>query len=76
MLATWSGYGGGPGPWVLVFPLFWLAVIIGIVLWSRGRRGRWFTRSGEAALAESFARGEITDEEYRRRRDVLRERAR
>jgi uncharacterized membrane protein len=33
-------------------------------------------RSGEVTLAESFARGEITEEEYRRRMSVLRERPR
>ncbi|NEC23216.1 SHOCT domain-containing protein, partial [Streptomyces parvus] len=37
---------GGPGPWVLLFPLFWAAVVIGIVtllrrtVW-RGRKGPW-----------------------------------
>ena len=42
------------------------------------RRG-WYHRqggSGEAVLGERYARGEITEEEYRRRRAVLRERSR
>jgi putative membrane protein len=42
-LAHWDG---GPGPWILFFPLIWAAVVIGAVtvlrrtLW-RGRRGPW-----------------------------------
>ncbi|MDQ0935510.1 SHOCT domain-containing protein [Streptomyces turgidiscabies] len=40
-LANWNG---GPGPWILLFPLIWAAVVIGVVtvlrrtVW-RGRRG-------------------------------------
>lgn len=42
-LAHWDG---GPGPWILFFPLIWAAVVIGVVtvlrrtVW-RGRRGPW-----------------------------------
>ncbi|MFF2847828.1 SHOCT domain-containing protein [Streptomyces sp. NPDC058001] len=42
-LADWNG---GPGPWILFFPLIWAAVVIGVVtvlrrtVW-RGRRGPW-----------------------------------
>ncbi|MEH0420967.1 SHOCT domain-containing protein [Streptomyces sp. B21-083] len=42
-LANWNG---GPGPWILFFPLIWAAVVIGVVTvlrrtaW-RGRRGPW-----------------------------------
>ena len=42
-LANWDG---GPGPWILFFPLIWAAVVIGVVtvlrrtVW-RGRRGPW-----------------------------------
>ncbi|MFJ6834265.1 SHOCT domain-containing protein [Streptomyces sp. NPDC091209] len=42
-LANWDG---GPGPWILFFPLIWAAVVIGVVTvlrrtaW-RGRRGPW-----------------------------------
>lgn len=74
MLAAWCGNAWGGGPWFVVFPLFWLAVIVGVVLILR-RRGWDHPRlgSGEAALAERYARGEITEEEYRRRASVLRE---
>ncbi|MES5820296.1 SHOCT domain-containing protein [Streptomyces sp. RG80] len=42
-LAHWDG---GPGPWILLFPLIWAAVVVGAVtvlrrtVW-RGRRGPW-----------------------------------
>ena len=61
------------GPW---FGLFWL-VLWGtvIVLLFRRRRTWWNAgHSGEDVLGERFARGEITEEEYRKRRAVLRER--
>jgi putative membrane protein len=73
MLAAWCGYGWAPGPWFLVFPLLWLAVIVGAFV-VFGRRG-WMHRhagSAEEMLAERYARGEITEEEYRQRVAVLR----
>jgi len=81
-LADWHG---GPGPWILFFPLIWAAVVIGVVtvlrrtVW-RGRGGPWRamgdTRpSGDSPLAvlgRRFASGEIDEDEYRRRLAVLR----
>jgi putative membrane protein len=70
IVATWHGHGWTP--WFLVFPLFWLAVV-GILLFVFGRRRRdWHVGSGESVLAERYARGEITEEEFRQRRSVLR----
>jgi putative membrane protein len=68
----------GPGWWI-VFPILWFAVFVLVAsfLWRR-RRG-WSAcgvGSGETVLAERFARGEITDAEYRERLTVLRERRR
>jgi putative membrane protein len=65
-----------PGPWILLVPLFWIA-LIGTVLYLLGRSGA-FRRgaSAEAVLAERYARGEISDDELRRARSVLRERRR
>ena len=42
-LANWDG---GPGPWILFFPLIWAAVVIGVVTVlrrtvGRRRRGPW-----------------------------------
>ena len=50
--------------------LFW-----GLVAWvviTVARRPSETDRSPEEVLADRFARGEIDDEEYRRRRDALR----
>ncbi|WP_405709295.1 MULTISPECIES: SHOCT domain-containing protein [unclassified Streptomyces] len=78
-------YSGGPGPWILLFPLFWAAVVIGGVAllrrtaW-RSRRGPWQSRTTPEAPAEPspitllgrrFANGEIDEDEYWRRLSVL-----
>lgn len=76
MLAGWCGYGWGPGPWVVVFPLLWIAVIVGLVFLFRRRRDHWHAESGQSVLAERYARGEISEEEYRRRASVLKGRDR
>ncbi|MER5183802.1 SHOCT domain-containing protein [Streptomyces sp. NPDC002896] len=52
-LAHWDG---GPGPWILFFPLIWAAVVIGVVtvlrrtVW-RGRRGPWRPMDGRGPWA-------------------------
>ncbi|MFB7212482.1 SHOCT domain-containing protein [Streptomyces sp. NPDC056255] len=78
-------YSGGPGPWILLFPLFWAAVVIGgatllrRTAW-RGLRGSWQARTTREAPAEPspitllggrFAAGEIDEDEYWRRLSVL-----
>lgn len=78
-------FDGGPGPWVLLFPLVWAAVVITVVtvlrrtVW-RGRRGPWqarVTQNGPAEpspitlLGRRFAAGEIDEDEYWRRLSVL-----
>nr|WSW70780.1 SHOCT domain-containing protein [Streptomyces sp. NBC_00995] len=78
-------FDGGPGPWVLLFPLVWAAVVITVVtvlrrtVW-RGRRGPWqpgVQRNGPAEtspitlLGRRFAAGEIDEDEYWRRLSVL-----
>jgi len=74
---NWNYDGDGPPFPFFLIPLFWLlifATIITFVTVTRRRRdttaGR---RSGERALAERYAAGEIDADEYRSRRDVLRE---
>jgi putative membrane protein len=60
-----------------IFPILWFLFIAGIivaaVLYHRRRNEQEPRRAGEARLAERYAAGEITDEEYRARRGVLRE---
>ncbi|WP_328833115.1 SHOCT domain-containing protein [Streptomyces sp. NBC_00252] len=45
-LANW--HGGGPGPWILFFPLIWAAAVVGVVtiLCRTGWRGRGVGRGG------------------------------
>jgi putative membrane protein len=74
----WSG-----GDWLAMTSmmlLFW-AVLIGLVVWAlrnldneRQRPGseRSSTASPDVILAERYARGEIDEEEFRRRREFLR----
>jgi putative membrane protein len=73
-ITVWHGWG--------FFPFFWIGWILILVL-IFGFGGRWFwwrrfpahedRRSGERVLAERFARGEIDEDEYRRRLAVLRD---
>ncbi|MFJ8692750.1 SHOCT domain-containing protein [Streptomyces roseolilacinus] len=78
----------GPGPWVLLFPLFWICVAVAAVLLLR--RTAWWDDRGAlrhpgdgrptgdpspvALLGRRFATGETDEEEYRRRLSVLDER--
>lgn len=71
-----GGHGSGVGAWWPIFPilwfLFWITIIvIAVVLWRR-HRSELPTRSALSVLAEEFARGTITEEEYEQRRSVLR----
>jgi putative membrane protein len=75
-----SDYWNGPGAWWPVFPLLWLLLIATVItLFVRSGRNRsrfGGIRSGEARLAERFANGEITEQEYRERLAVLKAQAR
>ena len=65
---------GGWFPWFPLVPLFFFGAWI--LLFAFVFRRRWRMGggpSGESVLAERYARGEITDDEYRKRLDVLRE---
>ncbi|MBQ1088798.1 SHOCT domain-containing protein [Streptomyces sp. B93] len=71
---------GGPGPWILLFPLLWAAVIVGGItllrrtVW-RGRSGPWRPAADDnsplTVLGNRFASGEIDEDEYWRRLSVL-----
>jgi len=83
-MQTLANLDGGPGPWILFFPLIWAAVVIGVVtvlrrtVW-RGRGGPWRAMDGGrptgdspiAMLGRRFASGEIDEDEYWRRLSVL-----
>ncbi|GAA4924852.1 putative membrane protein [Stackebrandtia albiflava] len=66
-------YGFAPGPWFLLVPLFWAAVIVTVIVLVKRRGAQWRRHHGaEGVLRERFARGEVTEEEYRQRLEVLR----
>lgn len=78
------GYGWDWGDWLamgLIMLLFWILLLTAVFLllrWFREQRsgggGGARHQDNDAAdrmLAERFARGEIDEEEYRRRRSVL-----
>jgi len=74
-------YGPGTGGWGLAFMtvgmiLFWALIILGLIaivryLQTIGGRSREVRATPEEMLAERFARGEIDEQEYRRRLDTL-----
>lgn len=67
--------GWGYGLMTISMVLFWALIIFGIVALVRyiGRAGRVDTArpTPQQLLDERFARGEIDEEEYRRRLDVI-----
>lgn len=72
---------GHAGGWWFLFPFLWFFLIFGAI-WFFTRRARRFggtcwgaargRNAGESVLAERFARGEISETEYRDRLGVLR----
>lgn len=73
--AGWGPH-GGPGSWFgPVVPLLWLAVVA-LVVWLIVRRGRGGRRDGmeraRGLLAERYANGELSTDEYRERLEQLR----
>ncbi|MDA3625178.1 SHOCT domain-containing protein [Saccharopolyspora oryzae] len=72
-------YGGGWALWGLMsiigMVLFWVLLIVAIVALVRYLQRTARSESGstraEEVLAERFARGEIDEEEYRRRLETL-----
>ncbi|MEX1172061.1 MAG: SHOCT domain-containing protein [Chloroflexota bacterium] len=72
----WDWTGHMDGWWWLAVPLmiaFWSLVVWGVVTLVRGR-DRGAADRAEDILAERFARGELDETEYRRRRDLVRTR--
>lgn len=75
----WNDGGWGVGAWLMMglgMLVFWSLVVAGIVVVVRalGRRDDGRPDEAESArriLDERFARGELTEEEYRSRRDLI-----
>ena len=77
-LALMLANDGGPGgEWWPIFPLLWFALIAGAIFFfgKRARRGmhQHPYLSGQAVLAERYARGEISEQEYQDRLTVLKQ---
>ena len=74
-LVAGSGDWGHHGAWGLLWLVFWL-VALGATAWLVLRLTRRRSRSGidqaRDILAERYARGEITSDEYRERLEQLR----
>jgi putative membrane protein len=76
-----QGWGMGWGGWLImsILVVVLLALLVAVIFWLvRGSRGGIDTRPpqpprelAETTLAERFARGEIDEEEYLRRKAVL-----
>lgn len=82
MMMWYNSDDAGWDDWFLgsaVTVVFWVLIIAGIVLVVRYLVARSDanpvvrSKTAEALLAERYARGEIDDEEYRRRLTVLRQ---
>ncbi|HEY2950868.1 MAG TPA: SHOCT domain-containing protein [Micromonosporaceae bacterium] len=77
---VWGGHGpwhgGGPG-WWLIFPiLFWVLVLAAVgYLIYRGSPARSARADADRTLADRYARGEISEDELKQRRAVLRRRS-
>jgi putative membrane protein len=71
LFATDHWHRGG-APWFPLIPLLFLGLWVAVIVSFRRRWSHDTGRSGEAVLAERYARGEIDEDEYRRRRTVLR----
>ena len=78
---TYSGWGHGPGAggsgWWLIFPvLFWTMVLsaVGYLIYRRSPKQQ-ARSAAEQTLAQRYARGEISEDELRQRRNVVRGRS-
>jgi putative membrane protein len=66
-----AALGWGGGPWFLFFPLLWIVLIAGAFFLIGRRHDRGQTHSAGKVLAERYAKGEISADEYRQRLSVL-----
>ncbi|MEV4171748.1 SHOCT domain-containing protein [Nonomuraea sp. NPDC049709] len=87
-IALWAPHWGGAGGFSPIFPVIWGLLWVSLIALAvtGWRRGWWGPRRAHAAaapaasptasaeqiLAERYARGEMTDDEYFERMSVLR----
>ncbi len=72
----WGGHAAGPPAWGWIFPLSWLvlwALLAGLLVWYLvAGRHRSALNEARRILAERYARGELSPDEYRERLSQLR----
>jgi putative membrane protein len=76
VLAQMSNDGDHTGNWWLVLGIGWLVLflaVLAVVLVRRFNERKAPRRRAEDLLAERLAQGEIDEDEYRRRREALRD---
>lgn len=80
MMYGWGDQGWGAGAWVVMafgMIVFWTVVVLLILMivrhWGAGERTSPPASSPQDILKERLARGEITEEEFRTRMNVLKE---
>ncbi|MBA2311349.1 MAG: SHOCT domain-containing protein [Actinobacteria bacterium] len=78
LLLAEHGHEWGAAGWLWpIFPLLWVGLIVTAFFFfgRRMRRGMHHHpfHSGESVLAERYARGEVTEQEYRERLAVLKQ---
>jgi putative membrane protein len=68
------GPGGGGADWWLIFPILFWVLVLSVVSYLIYRRSpkQQARSAAERTLAERYARGEISEDELRQRRSVLR----
>ena len=76
-LLAGAGEWGHHGGWWPIFPILWF-LFIGFVVFTIFRRrrfgGPWHhTHSAEGVLGERYVKGEIDEDEYRKRLGVLKQ---
>ncbi|HXD27817.1 MAG TPA: hypothetical protein VN621_03560 [Arthrobacter sp.] len=67
--AAWGHPGFG---WWIIFPLFWIALIVLFIVGRRRGYVHHERRAAETVLRERYARGEVDETEFRQRLEVLR----
>jgi len=72
-------HGFGFFPFFIFIPFFWIAVIVTLaIVFGRRRRAMWgdwhnqASSSAEQTLAQRYANGDIDEQEYRARLEVIR----
>ncbi len=75
ILATHEHWAGHGGAWWPIFPLFWILFFVGLFYFISRRKAHHRSQrpryTGQSVLAERYAKGEINEQEYRERLQVL-----